>query len=307
MYQTYTVDEVIEAFCDFDGTYRRDYVDAALTKSAEIAPRLIELLERGRQDPRRYADDEDFAGHLYAAMLLGYFGEPRAHEVIVDLFRLPSRLVDDLFDDMITEDLPSILYRTCGGSLELIKALARDRKADVYCRNSALRAMTYAVADGVAPRAEVLEFFGTLFGKDEAPLDSSFWGLLATTANDLYPKELADVIRRAFDDDLIETYLIGYEDVEEALAGSPEAGLARIREEMQRHAPADFHELMSWWAMFEEEPRPVIKATKPIASTAPPFLSYLPSDQVTQKLTRQQRRKQERERAKAARKTQGRR
>ena len=32
-------------------------------------------------------------------MLLGYFGESRAHQVIVDLFRLPTELVGDLFDD----------------------------------------------------------------------------------------------------------------------------------------------------------------------------------------------------------------
>ena len=33
---------------------------------------------------------------------------------------------------MITEDLPIILYRTCGGSLDQIKSLAQDRKADDY-------------------------------------------------------------------------------------------------------------------------------------------------------------------------------
>ena len=78
MNQTCTVDEVIEAFSDFDGTYRRDHVDAALAMRAEITPRLIELLEMVRSDPARYADDDKFMGHLYAAMLLGYFGELRA-------------------------------------------------------------------------------------------------------------------------------------------------------------------------------------------------------------------------------------
>ena len=53
MNQTYTVDEVIEAFSVFNGTYRRDHVDAALAMPAEITPRLIGLLERVRNDPAR--------------------------------------------------------------------------------------------------------------------------------------------------------------------------------------------------------------------------------------------------------------
>ena len=295
MQQSYTIDEVIEAFSDFDGTYRRDHVDAALAMRAEITPRLIELLEMVRSDPARYANDDEFMGHLYAAMLLGYFGESRAHQVIVELFRLPSELVDELFNDMITDDLPIILYRTCGGSLEQIKSLAQDRKADDFCRASAARAMTYAVADGVVPREAVLEFFGSLFNADEAEPNSSFLGLLVSSANDLYPKELADVIKRAFDDDLIDTFIIGYEDIEATLEGSPDAGLIKLREDMQRHVPADFHRSMSWWAMFEKEPLRVTKARKTVAPAAPPPLSFVPSNQVAAKLTRQQRRRQERE------------
>ena len=123
---------------------------------------------------------------------------------------------------------------------------------------------------------------------------SSFLGLLVSSANDLYPKELVDVIKRAFDNDLIDTFIIGYEDIEATLEGSPDAGLTKLREEMQRHVPADFHRLMSWWAMFDKEPLRVTKAKKPVAPVAPPALSFVPSNQVATKLTRQQRRRQER-------------
>ena len=47
-----------------------------------------------RNDPARYANDDEFVGHLYAMMLLGYFGKLRAHQVIVELFSLPSELVE---------------------------------------------------------------------------------------------------------------------------------------------------------------------------------------------------------------------
>ena len=47
----YTLDEIIAAFCTIDGGYRREQVDAALARRAEIAPRLIELLETIRREP----------------------------------------------------------------------------------------------------------------------------------------------------------------------------------------------------------------------------------------------------------------
>lgn len=70
---------------------------------------------------------------------------------------------------------------------------------------------------------------------------------------------------------------------------------------MQRKVPTDFHRSMSWWAMFEKEPLRVTKARKPVPPVAPPTLSFVPDNQVATKLTRQQRRRQEREWNKSAR------
>jgi hypothetical protein len=305
MNPSYSVDEIIDAFCRFDGTYRRAYVDAALAMREEITPRLIGLLEMVRRKPDLYAEDEAFTGHMYAAMLLAYFRETRAHGLILDLFSLRDDLLDALWGDMITEDLPTLLYYTCGGDLTPIKALAGNRRANEYCRSSAATALAYAAADGVAPREEIVTFFGPLLDSDAAPDGSSWWGLLIGTAQDLYPKEILPQIRRAFDDDLVEEYVIGYEDVESALNADPEAGIERLRAEMQRHMPDDFHGAMDWWAMFEEEP-----AVKPGSSTlngAPPARSLAQGMQNVEDLTRQQRRKLERQQAKASKKAQKRR
>jgi hypothetical protein len=305
MNPSYSVDEIIDAFCRFDGTYRRAYVDAALAMREEITPRLIGLLEMVRRKPDLYAEDEAFTGHMYAAMLLAYFRETRAHRLILDLFSLRDDLLDALWDDMITEDLPTLLYRTCGGDLTQIKALAGDRRANEYCRSSAASALAYAAADGVAPREEIVTFFGPLLDSDAAPDDSSWWGLLIGVASDLYPKEILLQIRRAFDDDLVEESMIGYEDIESALNADPEAGIERLRAEMQRHMPDDFHGAMDWWAMFEEEP-----AAKPGTSTTnitPPVRSLAQGTQNVEDLNRQQRRKLERQQAKASKKAKQRR
>ena len=89
-----------------------------------------------------------------------------------------------------------ILHRTSGGSLERLRALAQDRSASVYCRSSAIRAMTYAVADGTAARSEVLEFIDTLLHSEAG--DPDFMSMLISDANRLYPLELRETIQRAF-------------------------------------------------------------------------------------------------------------
>jgi hypothetical protein len=305
MNPSYSVDEIIDAFCRFDGAYRRAHVDAALAMREEITPRLIELLEMVRRKPDLYAEDEEFTGHTYAAMLLAYFRDQRAHGVIVDLFSLRSDLVDTLWGDMITENLPTLLYRTCGGDLAQIKALAANHRADDYCRSSALGALAYAVADGAADRAEIVAFFAALLDKRAASGDSAFLDLLVGTVVDLCPAEILDDIKRAYDEDRIDTTFIDYEGVEKLVQQGPAAGLNRLRQEMQRHMPDDFHGAMDWWAMFREQPagRPNSMAT----TMAPSVQSLAQGTQNAEDLNRQQRRKLERGVAKKAKKGKGKR
>ena len=82
-------------------------VDAAIALKDEITPHLIGVLEKLLANPNDYIANPDHYGHIYAVILLGYFGEPRAHEVIVDVFSLPGRVSNDLFGDIITEYLPT--------------------------------------------------------------------------------------------------------------------------------------------------------------------------------------------------------
>ena len=100
------ISEILTAFGRFDGTYRRDEVDAALALREVITPHLIAILERVLSDSIAYADS---FGHIYAIELLGHFREPRAHDVIVNLASLPPEVPHDLFRDIITEDLASVI------------------------------------------------------------------------------------------------------------------------------------------------------------------------------------------------------
>jgi hypothetical protein len=253
MEKTNIITEILEAFKIFDGNYKREQVDAAIELKEEITPFFIEILDNVLTDPDKYIKNDDRYDHIYSLMLLGHFREPKAHNIIIDLFSLPDDIPHELFGDLTTSDLPTILMRTCGGSIKLIKSMASNKAADDYCRVSALNAMAYAVVEGIASREEVISFFGTLFTGNETDEISDFWSLLANLVCDLYPEEIMDTIKKAYDDDLIASGMIRYEDFKKALEDGKEKCLERLKTDLERRSLDDIHDSMSWWACFNKE------------------------------------------------------
>jgi hypothetical protein len=167
------------------------------------------------------------------------------------LFSLPSDLPHQLFGDLVTENLPIILYRTCGGSTDLIRSLILNKAADEYCRTSAVRAMVYAAVDGMIRREDVLTLFGSLFTGNEADSDSSFWSFLASNVCDLYPEGMMKVIEKAYQDGLVSPWIIGIESLKRALEAGQEQAFEQMRTRIRRESPEDVHDYMSWWACFK--------------------------------------------------------
>lgn len=246
------IPEILKAFKFYDGIYKREYVEAAVKLRDEIISHLIRILEKLVLDPTPYIQNDDYFGHIYAVILLEYFGDPRTHQVLVDVLNIPGDVTDRAFGDII-EDFSCALFRTCGGSLDKIKSVVLNKDADELCRGFAAQAMVYAAVDGMVPREEVLEFFGSLFTGNEAEPDSYFWSYLVDRVCDLYPEESMSVIRKAYQDGLIDPGYIVLEDFEEALERGKEYALEQVRKEMKAKMPANVHEYMSWWPCFRSK------------------------------------------------------
>jgi len=245
------ISEILAEFRFFDGNYKKEHVDAAIGQKDEITPHLIKILESVLSNPEEYTQDEHLYDHIYAFMLLGHFKSKDAHKVIADIFSLKDGIPDTLYGDLITEDLPIILLNTCGGSLDRIKSMVLDKEIDEYCRNAACRAFAYAVAADYVSREEVVEFFGGLFTGDEADEISDFWSMLAIILADLYPVEIIDVIREAYEDGLIMPGFIAYEDLERSLEIGEEECLNNLRKDFEYQNIDDLHKSMSWWSCFK--------------------------------------------------------
>lgn len=247
------IQNLINELCLFDGRYKRAQVDEALARQEEIVPHLLALLEAVLANPQRYAEDEDFFGHLYAVMLLGHFREERAHQTIIDLFSLPDTLVSRLFEDTITEDLPGLLLNTCGGSFAAIKTLVENREAYEYCRSSALRAIAYGVVTGQMERMEAIAYSREILKNPSGEPPSNVFEEAACCLLHLYPEESMDLIEQTYDDHLIHPGYVSPGDFARQLAMGREATLEELADLWDMRNPADFHRRMEWWACFKQE------------------------------------------------------
>ena len=191
------VQPLLAAFDRFTDTYPEAEVNEALQHQAALTPHLLAILEAIADNPQRYAL-EGHNAHVYAASLLAHFAEPAAHRPLIRAFSIAEELLVDLWGDMTTETLPTLLHRTANGSLTAIMDLVRDREADQYVRCAAMEALSYAVAFDPAWRDEVVTFLQGLFTGEEAAADSWFWGNLAATLCDLHPGDSLAVIDQAY-------------------------------------------------------------------------------------------------------------
>ena len=59
MEKTNIITEILDAFKNFDGNYKREQVDAAIELKKEITPHLIEILGNVLADPNPYIQNEN--------------------------------------------------------------------------------------------------------------------------------------------------------------------------------------------------------------------------------------------------------
>ena len=252
---------LLARFDTITDTYLKDEMETAVRHREAITPLLIAILEELAANPLRYTL-EDRNGHVYAVSLLAHFQEPAAHQPIIRAFTAPREQLEELWGDMVTETLPTLLYRTCGGSLAAIREMVVNREIDLFVRCAAVEALTYAVAEGMADRDETVAFVEGLFTGEEAEADSIFWSNLVATLCDLHPGDSLELIRRAFTDGQAQPSYIGVEDVERSVARTREEAMEDLRRRVSRRMPADIHGYISWFGEFlpkTDRPRPGAK------------------------------------------------
>ncbi|MBP6985300.1 MAG: DUF1186 domain-containing protein [Alphaproteobacteria bacterium] len=194
-------------------------VQATIAQQESMTPVLLQFL-RDAIDMGAEIDIEDFS-HIHALFILSQLREKKAFPLIIDMACLPTEDVKALIDDFICDDLARFLASTYNGDFNLLKKLIEDEKADAWCRNAGLICLRILVQEKILERAPIVAYLGELLNK----LPHNDIIMITNTilaAVDLYPLELKDTIKTLFEKDLVDTFMVHMDDVEDALALSQE-------------------------------------------------------------------------------------
>lgn len=157
----------------------------------------------------------------------------------------------DLAGDVVTEDLGNILASVCSGDMSGMADLAENSQVNDYVRSAALKGMVTLAAVGERTREEVMDYFARLFRGRLRRARAYIYTSLVSRSVDLYPGEVYGDIEQAYADDLVESFMCRWEDLQEAHAMSKQAALERLTG--RYHLITDTVAAMSSWACFEKE------------------------------------------------------
>jgi hypothetical protein len=255
--------EILHQFERATGRFARAAVEAAVARREEITPELLRILE-GTVDRAAQLDAEgDYMAHLYAMFLLAQFREKRAYSLVVRFSSLPGDLLDSLCGDFLTADLGRVLASVCGGELAGIQSLIENESTDEWVRGAALSSLVTLVAARQKSRDEIVSYFAGLFRGKLLRKWSHVWDSLVSYSSDLYPEELLDDIKQAYEDGLVDPGYIGFDNVEQDLSMGKDRIFARLADNPHRRLVEDTVAEMGWWACFRED------RAKNTARTAP--------------------------------------
>ncbi|WP_462323017.1 DUF1186 domain-containing protein [Halochromatium sp.] len=230
--------------------FPRGAVRGAIEQQEAITPWLLEQLAACADDPQAMNKGPTPMSHIYAMYLLAQFREAAAYPLLSRLFSIPGEISLDITGDVVTEDLCRILASVWAGDIEPIKRLIETPSINEYVRSAALRTLPILVCEGQLGRDEAIDYSTTLFrGKLEREYQL-LWTSLVLVAYGIYPEKLIEDIEKAYEDDLIDTWFIGLDDVRQHLARGKDAVSEETRR-LEKGLIDDTVAEMEWWACFE--------------------------------------------------------
>ena len=286
------VQEILPQLATNTGTFPREAVAQAVAQRETITPELLRVLVEAQHNIEHLRESE-YMMHIYAMYLLAQFRDPRAYPLIVEFFSIPGDIALDTTGDVATEDLGRILASVSCGDIRLMTALVENEHANEYVRVAALRGLLTLVACGEQSREDIVAYYQQLFQGKIARDISFVWNGLVSASNALYPEELYDDIKHAYDDDLIETFFIRLDDVDETLQRGKERVLDELHHNQRYSLITDTITEMEGWACFHPEGREVPNVVS-IASPPVKQAQHKAKDKRKRKLAKAARRRNRR-------------
>jgi hypothetical protein len=234
----------------YNGILPRKALEAAIAQQDEITPALLDVFREPKELLERLFDEEEYMLPIYALFLLAQFREQQAYPLIVGFFAQAGEEPVDVMGDLVTSDLNRILAGVALGDTTLIKQLIENPEVSEWTRSAALKALISMVAAGELSRETVIDYFRHLFQTLPRTPDGIL-NYLVAESNRLYPQDLLAEIRQAFEEDLIDTFYIDLNWIEEVLAVGMDKHLQDLVKSPHYALVEDTIKELNSWAAFK--------------------------------------------------------
>lgn len=237
----------------YDGRFPRAALLEIINNKELFTPCLIDIIKSATVDIDRLVIEENYMAHSYAIYLLAQFREKTAFPILIKFFSIPGETTLDVTGDLVTESLGSIIASLYDGDIELVKGLIENRDANEFVRSAAIESLLILVKIKERSREEILDYFKGLFNGGLEREYSYAWDALIDNSAYLYPEEVYDEIKKAYEDDLVNTSCISLEDVKDVLSQGKEKPLKLLERNEHFCLIDDIVNKMGNWAGFKEK------------------------------------------------------
>jgi len=185
-----------------DDIFPKEAMAEAGAKREEMAPVFVDLVTRLTHQRIPAMKDADVMALIPIFHLLGEWQDPRAYRPLVRMLRQPTKVIDHLLGDAVTETSFRVIAGTFDGDFQPVFDAIEDRKADEFARLSLMNALVLIALLHPDQRPVIEDYFRTFRKRSpKAPTELLTGWMDAIAALGL--EDMSEAVREAFEQGLI--------------------------------------------------------------------------------------------------------
>lgn len=235
------------------GTFPRNELQQIIERKEEAIPYLLQIMIELKEDHEKVRDRLTRIDYIYAYYLLAQFQVKELFPIMIDILSMPVEISDKIFGDAITEDIGRILASVYNGNVDLLLKLIENTEANEYARGQALISLVALVFNGQLTREFVMDYFKQLMNDKHTATSYYFNTEIVCCCYDLYPDEVYADIKRLYEEQVIEAFIIGMESIDKILKRTKEDVLQSNQQEGKFQFITDTIKELQGWACFRQE------------------------------------------------------
>lgn len=239
-----TPDEILREFARKD-IFPKAAMAAAREDPETMTPIFVDIVRRLSVSSIKDMDDRDVMALIPVIHLLGEWRAQSAYRPFINMLRQPTRKIEYLLGDAITETSFRVVAGTFNGELEPLFEAIEDPKADQFARGSLLSALVLIARSHPETRTKVEDFVRSFLPRNaEASEDVlTSW---KETVIDLGLQDMTETVREFFDVGRVPPDYCGFDDFLENLQATLDGGGTPFNRPHQTLISDAIEELSNW-------------------------------------------------------------